>query len=172
MTPSNPLAPSPAAARAAWLRSLVPYAQAAKARWPGMRVSVCLAQAALETGWGKRPIGGFNLWGIKDVAWDPGCVEVGTHEVEAGAPVAQRARFEDARTPQEGFNLYGRLVTNGKPYQAAHVCSDLEAYVRVLARSWATDPDYAGKILRIIAEHELAQYDLPAPAEASSTYQF
>jgi flagellum-specific peptidoglycan hydrolase FlgJ len=124
-----------------------------------MRVACCLAQAALETAWGKRPIG-FNLWGIKDLTWDPGSVTVGTHEVEAGKAVAQQAAFEDFDSYDHAFGCYGRLVTNSRYYQDAREALDLEGYVRCLARHWATDPLYSQKLLDIIADYELAQYDV------------
>lgn len=147
--------------RIAWLKSMAPYAIEAKECWPGMRVSCCLAQAALETAWGARPIG-WNLWGIKDVSWHPGAVDAKTHEIINGHSVGQTAAFERCDTPEEGFAVYGRLVTNSRYYQDAREAPDLEQYIRCLARHWATDPGYAGKILEIVREYELAQYDVEA----------
>lgn len=159
----------PDAARSAWLRSIVPYARQARDCWPGMRVSCCLAQAAIESAWGKRAIGGWNLWGLKDLKWDPGSVDVPTHEYVDGQRVATSAAFEDFASPEQAFACYGRLVTNSPTYRAAREAPTLEAYVRALAAKWATDPQYAAKLLAIIADYELAPYDLDEPAEPTLT---
>lgn len=147
------------AAHKAWLDSLAPYAlQAAKA-WPGMRPSVCLAQAAVESAWGAKTIGGWNLWGIKDVGWNPGHVDVPTHEWVNGKLVPCVAEFEDMATPEEGFAVYARLVTRAKPYADTWGLMDLETYVRRLARHYSTHPDYGTVLLTIIQAHGLEQYD-------------
>lgn len=137
-----------------WLLSLLPYATAAQAKWPGMRASVCLAQAALETAWGKRPIGGWNLWGLKAMKWVPGSVEVVTHEYDRDTRdyIKVVQRFCAFPTAEDGFLAYGRLVTNSSYYADARGSDSLEAYVRALAKHWATDPQYAEKILWIIKE--------------------
>lgn len=147
--------------RVAWLKTLAPYAVAAKKDWPGMRVSVCLAQAAWETGWGKKVIGGHNYWGIKDLSWNPGCVEVATHEYEGGKRVTQTAKFEDFDTPAEAFGCYGRLVNNGEHYAAARVQTTLRNYLHALACEWATDPQYEVNIWKLIQDYDLAHYDEP-----------
>ena len=140
-----------------WLKSLLPYATAARKKWPGMRVSVCIAQAALETAWGKRPIGGWNLWGLKAMKWVPKSVEIVTHEWDAAIKeyVKITARFCAFDSPAEGFEAYGRLVTNSPSYRNARDSVDLEAYVREIGKVWATDPIYAQKINWIIKEADL-----------------
>lgn len=145
--------------RLAWLLSLVPYAKQAKDCWPKMWVSVCLAQAAIESGWGARPIGGWNLWGLKNLEWNPGEVDVPTHEYVNGRLVPVIEHFEDAATPEEGFAIYGRLVNNAKPYAEARTHADLEGYVMALAHAWNRNPAYGPDILKIIAEYDLTLYD-------------
>lgn len=142
-----------------FLQEILPFALEAKKKWPGMRVSCCLAQSALETAWGKKKIGGWNLWGIKDLSWDPGFVIVGTHEYKDGEKVPESAKFEDFPTPEEAFNAYGRLVTNSKYYKEAREAPDLDTYIAKLASRWATDPKYAEKVLSIIAKEDLRKYD-------------
>ncbi len=141
-----------------WLLGLLPYATAAQEKWPGMRASVCIAQAALETAWGKRPIGGWNLWGLKDLKWNPGKIVVKTKEWDKDLRdfVTVEAEFEDFQTPEEAFGVYGRLVNNSPTYADARSCVDLVSYVRALAKHWATDPQYAEKVLWIIKEAGLA----------------
>ena len=137
-----------------WLLSLVPYAKEAEKKWPGMRWNVCVAQAALETGWGKRPIGGWNLWGMKSMKWVPGVVERVTKEWdrETREYITITAKFCAFPTPQEGFEAYGRLVNNSPYYRDARVSTSLDEYIRELGSVWATDPQYAQKIALIIKE--------------------
>ena len=140
-----------------WLRSLMPYALKAQEQYPGMRAAVCVAQAALETGWGKRPIGGWNLWGIKSMKWVPGSIEIVTHEWDTDTKehIKITAKFCAFATPEEAFAAYGRLVNNSPSYSAARGSVDLASYVRELGRVWATDPQYAQKILLLIREAAL-----------------
>ena len=142
-----------------WLVSLVPYAQAAKAEWSGMRVSCCLAQAALETGWGRKMIGGFNYWGIKAMSWIPGSVEVATTEVVNGQRVPMRLLFAAFDTPQAAFNAYGRLVTNSHYYEKARDAASLDEYIEELGEHWATDKAYGAKVRVIVNALDLRQYD-------------
>lgn len=144
-----------------WLASLAPYAEEAKKQWPGMRVSCCLAQAALETGYGRRPIGGWNLWGLKDLSWNPGKVLIWTHEWDANRKemVPVQVAFEDFATAEEAFGAYGRLVTNSPTYADAREHTDLRLYVHALAHHWATDPQYARKVWVIIEKEGLRGLD-------------
>lgn len=141
-----------------WLKSLMPYAVKAEEKWNGMRAVVCVAQAALETRWGKFPIGGWNLWGMKSMEWVPGFVERTTKEWDKGIKeyITVKARFCAFPTAQEGFDAYGRLVTNSKRYALARECKEMKEYVRALAGVWATDPQYMEKVLWIIKESEIA----------------
>lgn len=140
---------------------LLPYAVAAKKQWPGMRISVCLAQVALETSWGKKVIGNYNLWGIKSLSWVPGKVTIVTHEwnktlkkmVEVGS------EFSDFSTPEEAFGCYGRILTNSPYYKDARESKTLSEYIINLAKHWATDPDYSSKILAIIDAEHLREID-------------
>lgn len=142
-----------------WLLSLVPYAQTAKEEWSGMRVSCCLAQAALETAWGRRPIGKWNLWGIKALSWIEKSVEVPTIEVINGQRVPMRLLFAAFDTPQAAFNAYGRLVTNSHYYEKARNAASLDDYIEELSKHWATDKLYAVKVRTIVNAFDLRQYD-------------
>jgi len=142
-----------------WIESLVPVAQQAKREWPGMRVACCLAQASLESAFGSRAIGGWNLWGIKALKWVPDSVEVPTKEWENGQLVRHLLRFAAFPTPLEGFRCYGRLVTNSPAYSNARAASDLDDYINELGKVWATDPMYAKKVRALVRQFELEKYD-------------
>ena len=134
----------------AWMESLLPDARKAKAEWPGMRISVCLSQAALETNFGLSPIGVGNLWGIKRLSWVPGVIKVKTHEFVDGEYIECYQDFADFPSILEGMRCYGRLLTNSPSYQSAREASDLEEYVAELAKHWATDPLYRKKVWTLI----------------------
>ena len=142
-----------------WLESLVPDAQQAKREWPGMRVACCLAQAAVESGWGEKVIGGWNLWGIKRLTWVPGFVLVATHEWEDNKLVARKLEFADFATRIEGMQCYGRLVNNSPSYKEARDSSDFEEYVAALCKKWATDPMYRKKVWSLIKVYDMEKYD-------------
>ena len=133
-----------------WLWALVPDAQRAFLKWPGMRVAVCLAQAALESGWGKKPIGKGNLWGIKALKWVPSRILVDTHEWVDGKLVKSKQEFADFPSIYDGMLCYGRLVTNSPSYRLAREACDLEEYTSQLCKVWATDPFYRKKVWTLI----------------------
>ena len=89
--------------------------------------------------------------------WVPGVVEVVTHEWDTDTKehIKITAKFCAFATPEEAFDTYGRLVNNSPSYCAARSCVDLVSYVRALGNVWATDPQYAQKILLIIREAAL-----------------
>jgi flagellum-specific peptidoglycan hydrolase FlgJ len=122
-----------------------------------------LAQAALETGYGRAVIGKANYWGIKKLSWISGSVAVPTHEWNPLTKQSEPAiaYFADFAGPQEAFDAYGRLVSNSPTYQDARDAGDLESYVEALAGHWASDPQYAAKVMLIIGEHNLATLDEP-----------
>lgn len=141
-----------------WLELLVPSAQQAKREWPGMRVACCLAQAAVESGWGERAIG-KNLWGIKRLSWVPGFVEIDTNEWEDNKLVARKALFAAFTSLEEAMGCYGRLVTNSQSYAAARAEESLDEYVAALCKVWATDPMYRKKVWAIISAYNLEGLD-------------
>lgn len=149
--------------QAAFFSSLSMYAQSTYRRWKGMRPSCCLAQAGLETGYGSRVIGKANYWGIKTTAWIPGKIAVSTHEWN---PVTKQMDpktlwFADFPTLQDGFDAYGRLVSHNPVYEIAREQIDLSRYVEELSKHWASDPNYAGKVMLEISQFNLSQYDSP-----------
>lgn len=142
-----------------WLESLVPDAQQAKREWPGMRVASCLAQAAVESGWGEKAIGGWNLWGIKRLKWVPAFILVDTKEWENNQLVAKKQEFAAFASRLEGMQCYGRLVTNSPSYKAAREAPDFEEYVAALCKTWATDPMYRKKVWSLIQVYDLERFD-------------
>ncbi|MFO8003294.1 flagellar assembly peptidoglycan hydrolase FlgJ [Thioalkalivibrio sp.] len=149
----------------AFLRELWPHAEAAGAAL-GLAPEILLAQSALETGWGRHVIqdgaGGssHNLFGIKaDAAWDGPRVHVQTLEYVNGIPERQRAAFRAYDNPAASFADYVDFLQRNPRYREALArVPDAEGYLRGLQEAgYATDPDYADKILDILNRGTLRQ---------------
>lgn len=132
------------------------HAQTA-ARELGVDPRALVAQAALETGWGRRTIqrndGGsaHNLFGIKATGWKGERARVGTHEYTNGVKHSETADFRAYGSPAESFADYVRLLKNNPRYQQALAAGkDITGFARGLQKAgYATDPGYAAKISAI-----------------------
>ena len=151
--------------REEFLRKLWPHAEAA-ARELGVAPEALLAQAALETGWGRHIMPGadgqpsYNLFGIKaDRGWDGQLVNMSTVEYKDGVAMKTRAAFRAYGSYTESFTDYVEFLKANPRYQKAlAAASDPEAFVEELQRAgYATDPAYAAKLKRILGSEDLAQ---------------
>ncbi|MCI2246310.1 flagellar assembly peptidoglycan hydrolase FlgJ [Xanthomonas sp. PPL568] len=123
----------------------------------GVDARALVAQAALETGWGRRGISrgdgasSNNLFGIKATGWDGDRVTTGTHEYVDGVKQSQTADFRAYSSPAESFADYVRLLkTNPRYQQALKAGTDIRGFAQGLQRAgYATDPAYAAKIAAI-----------------------
>ena len=131
----------------------------------GVDHRVLLAQAALETGWGQSILGdsagrsSFNLFNIKAGSfWSGGSVGVNTLEFRDGIPRPERARFRAYGSFEESFGDYAEmLLGNGRYKEAVSKAGDAASFVHGLARAgYATDPEYAPKILRLLCDPAIA----------------
>lgn len=163
----------------AFISDLWPHAERA-AEALGLPPEVLLAQAALETGWGRHmipaPDGGssHNLFGIKaDARWDGPRAHVQTLEYVDGVAERQRAAFRAYDNPARSFDDYVDFVTGNPRYrEALSRAPDPEGYLRGLqAAGYATDPHYADKILDILGRGSLhaAAADLRNPGPVPTT---
>lgn len=140
-----------------FIRVLAPHAEDA-ARELGVSPRVLLAQAALETGWGRHVMraadGGssHNLFGIKaDARWSGNRVISETLEYEGGIAVKRREAFRAYASYADSFSDYAAFLRTSPRYGAALAeGADGAAYLRHLQQAgYATDPEYASKISRI-----------------------
>jgi flagellar protein FlgJ len=139
-----------------FVASIWPHAQRA-ARELGVDPRALVAQAALETGWGKRHIArdngssSHNLFGIKATGWSGERATTGTHEYVNGQRRTEVASFRAYGSMAESFGDYVRLLKSNPRYQAAlGAGSDVHGFAQGLQRGgYATDPAYAAKITAI-----------------------
>jgi flagellar protein FlgJ len=141
-----------------FVKELWPHAQRT-ARDLGTRPELLLAQAALETGWGQHMIRGtdgsnsFNLFGIKaDARWQGERALTETIEFEDGLMRKQHATFRAYASLADSFADYADfLKTNPRYREALNTAADAPSFARALAAAgYATDPEYSGKINRIM----------------------
>lgn len=127
----------------------------------GVDPKVLLAQAALETGWGRFVIDGSNnLFNIKaDSRWPGERVSVSTLEYRNGVAGKEVAAFRSYESYADSFRDYVNFLRSNPRYQQAlQNTADPSAYVRELqAAGYATDPNYAKKIEQIFNGNILAQ---------------
>lgn len=124
----------------------------------GVPAPLILAQAALESGWGKREIRGddgtqsFNLFGIKaDRGWKGPVVETLTTEYVDGEPQKVRAKFRAYGSYDEAFADYAKFMTRNPRYADVLSTGDPAAAAHGLQRAgYATDPEYGRKLVRIM----------------------
>ncbi|WP_426389979.1 flagellar assembly peptidoglycan hydrolase FlgJ [Variovorax sp. R-27] len=124
----------------------------------GVPAPLILAQAALESGWGKREIRAddgtqsFNLFGIKaDRSWKGATVETTTTEYVDGEPQKVRAKFRAYASYEEAFTDYARFITRNPRYANVLATDDPTEAAHGLQRAgYATDPRYGEKLVRIM----------------------
>lgn len=143
--------------QADFINAVWPAAQAA-GRELGVDPRSLVAQAALETGWGRSipsDVSGsssFNLFGVKTgEQWSGPSVAVRTLEFEGGLPVPRTDKFRAYSSPNESFNDYVALLRDNPRYaDALNTGSDTQAFANALQRGgYATDPAYAQKLTAI-----------------------
>lgn len=150
---------APGESQQAFLTQIAPYAREAGTRL-GVAPDLIAAHAALESGWGKRPLtqsdGGnsHNLFGIKaGTGWQGDVVAALTTEHEAGADVKRTERFRAYPDMRGAFADYAELLAGNPRFRAVlGAGNDAAVFAQALARGgYATDPDYANKLTRVVA---------------------
>jgi flagellar protein FlgJ len=163
-----PLAATPAPTRlpqtaaAGFVQQHTAAAQQAEAA-TGIPAAFMVAQAAQETGWGRKEIRhadgstSFNLFGIKAGAgWKGPVAEVATTEYVNGKPQKTVARFRAYGSYAESFADYAKLMKDTPRYQTAVAQAQsgsrgAAGFALGLQRAgYATDPAYADKLTRVI----------------------
>lgn len=140
-----------------FVHDVMPHAEAAAVSL-GVDPRVLVAQAALETGWGRHmphdaSTNGYNLFGIKaDTRWDGDRVAWDTLEHDGVEFKPTRAQFRAYEDVSHAVNDYVDFIQGNPRYQDALAnAADPRAYVNALQQAgYATDPAYADKVLSIL----------------------
>ncbi len=139
---------------------VISAAQASETKW---RIPTCvsLAQWAQESGFGKSvPAGSCNPFGMKATG-DQDFVWARTREYQGGAYVYTMQKFRRFASLADAFDEHGRLLATEPPYQhAMSLLPDYDKFCEALTGVYATDPHYGDKLVSLIKNDSLAQYDL------------
>jgi peptidoglycan hydrolase FlgJ len=184
-TPSATTA-STAAATASACPGSAQQAAFAQALWPdarqaaqqlGVNPVTLLAQAALETNWGRsvpQGTGGGtsnNLFGIKATSgWSGPAVTSSTQEYSGGSASTVKAQFRSYGSAGQCFQDYVEMLKSNPRYAAAlGTGNDVQAFGTALQQGgYATDPAYASKLTAVAGTlaHALTQTTAATPGSA------
>jgi flagellar protein FlgJ len=125
----------------------------------GLSPLAMLAQAVLETGWGKRMARtadgspSLNMFGIKaDGNWGGARATANTVEFSGGVAVQRRAAFRAYASISDSVSDFANLLQSAPRYRNTLASGNSpQAYVASIRNSgYATDPDYANKLNDIL----------------------
>ncbi len=140
-----------------FIETLLPRAEAIAEKL-GISPKALLAQAAVETGWGKYVIhdhngkNSHNLFGIKaDKSWQGDKTAIDTLEYQQGIAKQQKAAFRTYSSFEDSLQDYVSFVKDNPRYEAAiNNSDDPKAYFNALQKAgYATDPAYADKVMSV-----------------------
>ncbi|HEF4762141.1 TPA: flagellar assembly peptidoglycan hydrolase FlgJ [Pseudomonas putida] len=172
-----PLAPAKKVFSSAdeFINTMLPMAKEAADRI-GVDPRYLVAQAALETGWGKSVMraqdgsSSHNLFGIKTgSSWKGDSARAITSEFRNGEMVKETAEFRSYASYKDSFHDLVTLLQSNDRYQDVVKSADNpEQFVRELQKAgYATDPHYASKISQIA--RQMTSYQTYAAAGATTT---
>jgi flagellar protein FlgJ len=139
-------------------RDRVSSAAEAASRETGIPAEFIVAQAALESGWGKREVkngdgsSSNNVFGIKaSSSWKGSVAEVVTTEYQDGVARKTVASFRSYENLDEAFADYAKLLKENRRYENVLGASSMDQFASGLQQAgYATDPMYAHKLKQIV----------------------
>lgn len=155
-------------ARRAFIQLLAPAAREAAIR-TRVPASITLAQGALESNWGRSllSVNAKNFFGIKGRG-PAGSVTMPTVEWVGGKPVKVKAAFRAYHSMEESCVDHAELISRAKWKNGIPIYGDAMKYTgeprkfaAALEGVYATDPDYAEKLWRLMDEYQLQTHDVP-----------
>ncbi len=150
-----------------FINTLMPHAHIAS-QSTGIPAHFMLAQAALESGWGKHEIRradnspSHNLFGIKAGRhWKGETVETVTTEYINGVAQKTVERFRAYSSYEESFRDYANLLSNNPRYVNVVNTQNAAEFAYGLQKAgYATDPQYGNKLMRILNNPALYKQDI------------
>ena len=142
---------------AAFSQKLMPLLQKAGQQL-GVSPKILLAQAAIETGWGRSVVGN-NMFGIKaGSSWNGQKVDAATHEYQNGELIQITDAFRAYPSAEASVQDFVSLVQSSPRYRAALGSGDnAAAYAQgLLSGGWATDINYVHKLQSVAASPSVA----------------
>jgi Mannosyl-glycoprotein endo-beta-N-acetylglucosaminidase len=132
----------------------------------GVPASVTVAQAILESDWGRSRLSrqGNNLFGIKalgNATGPAGVFSLATWEHTDDGDVIVEAPFRAYYTLEQSIDDHGKFFNRNRRYAAAMaVANDARAFARAIQDAgYATDPSYADKLIGLMDRYDLYRFD-------------
>jgi len=132
-----------------------PYVEKLAAKM-GLDADIILAQAALETGWGRSVIAqqgdsSFNIFNIKaGSSWQGDVVSMSSLEFSNSTFKPVVSDFRRYASLDEAVADYGAFIGGSERYQPALQAQNADEYIQALHQAgYATDPNYADKVLSV-----------------------
>jgi flagellar protein FlgJ len=140
-----------------FVETMKPYAEKA-AKALGIDSNVLIAQAALETGWGKKVIqnsvdSSHNLFNIKaDRSWQGDKIAKNTLEYHDNVAVTENAAFRSYDNYEESFSDFVRFLNQNPRYERAlQQTESSESFIKgIHSAGYATDPNYTNKVMSVM----------------------
>jgi len=132
--------------------------------------SVIIAQACLESANGESGLAkkGHNLFGVKG-SYKGQSIEMDTREYIKGKWLTVKAKFKKYPSWKESITDLCELYKNGVSWDRNHYKAVIgekdykKACQAIQKAGYATDPNYAKKLISIIEEEKLTKYDVNKP---------
>ncbi|MBC1546103.1 GW domain-containing glycosaminoglycan-binding protein [Listeria sp. FSL L7-1435] len=154
------------ASQQAFIDKIAPAAQASQEQYH-LLSSITLAQAILESGWGKSGLAtkGYNLFGIKG-KYNGQSVIMTTSEYVNGEWIRIDAEFRKYPSWNESVTDHTLLLVNGTSwnknlYKKVVDATDYKVAAMELQKAgYATSPTYGASLIQVIENYDLAKYDV------------
>lgn len=128
----------------------------------GVPASITIAQAILESGWGKShlAIEANNYFGVKAVQGQE-YADFRTTEYHGGQKVIELAHFAKYHSIADSFAAHAKLIATLPRYAAAmKVASDPRAFAEAIrVGGYSTAPDYADELMTLVNQFNLQRFD-------------
>lgn len=151
--------------RKQFIKTIAPVAQKVDKSYD-LLPSITIAQACLESNYGQSQLAQKynNLFGVKSSNKYTSAVMT-TKEYTNGKWVTVKDRFQIYDSYEAAIRAHARLFQNGTDwnkdqYKDVKAAKDYKSQAKALVTDgYATDPDYATKLIDLIEQYKLNQYD-------------
>ena len=149
-----------------FIYSILPAAQDTERQF-GVPTSITIAQAILESGWGASDLArwGQAYFGIKCSAstspYQAGCLDTSSLEYINGTATSVASAFRIYNSAADSLLDHGNFLRSNSRYAPAFATATADAFAQAIAAAgYATDPAYASKLIQLMTQYNLYQYDL------------
>jgi flagellar protein FlgJ len=167
--PAVPAGPTGTMTNAQFLAASIGPAQQSQREF-GVPASITLAQAILESGWGRSKLSANdrNFFGMKcfsQGSYANGCHTYVTNEctpAPASVCYTTSATFRTYASSTNSFRDHGALLATSSRYRTAfnYKNNPVQFAVEIQKGGYATDPLYATKLAKLMQDYKLQSYDV------------